>query len=389
MRLFALAGLLGLAGSSVGARPSFHRAANGFVSSVVDAPVAVDSAGAISLSGVTVETVEISRGERLAPPAGRARQGAGGKVVTPRGLATEEVEALAEGVEQRWVFSRRPGGSGDLQIRVRVSGGRGEPAGGGALRFRTPTAPVAVRYGRASFVDASGRRTHVSSRLEGSEVVFSVPSAAVDRARFPAVLDPTLSAEVAVDTPVLGPTAGGQYYPSIAFDGTNYLAVWADSRVGGAIWGARVSPIGKLLDPIGFRIAATPGGGPTARPRVAFGGTTYLVVWQQSSSTVSDIVGARVSPQGTVLDSPPLAIAALADVQETPSVGSDGTGFLVTWQDHRSGTGYDWYAGRVTSAGAVLDPSGIALTATNSGFEGSHPSAVGYTGANYLVVWES
>ena len=91
------------------------------------------------------------------------------------------------------------------------------------------------------------------------------------------------------------PLGGQAPRPGVAFDGTNYLVVWTDSREGGPkVYGARVSPGGTVLDQDGFAISSAGG----AEPTVAFDGTNYLVVWRNQAS----IIGARVDPGGTVLD---------------------------------------------------------------------------------------
>src|SRR5688500_641235 len=70
--------------------------------------------------------------------------------------------------------------------------------------------------------------------------------------------------------------------PGVAFEGTNYFVVWQhfDSSTGEIdIYGARVDPDGTVLDPDpGIPISTSDGG--QSRPTVAFDGTKYLVVWQ-------------------------------------------------------------------------------------------------------------
>uniref|UniRef100_A0A7C4XV28 T9SS type A sorting domain-containing protein n=1 Tax=candidate division WOR-3 bacterium TaxID=2052148 RepID=A0A7C4XV28_UNCW3 len=180
-----------------------------------------------------------------------------------------------------------------------------------------------------------------------------------------------------------------QEYPSVAFDGTNYLVVWQDFRNDPGnhpdIYATRVSTSGSVLDPTGIAISTA--GGDQKFPSVAFDGTNYLVVWQDFRSGWDwDIYGARISPSGIVLDPNGIAICSLANSdKESPSVAFNGTNYLVVWQDSRSGSSYDIYGARVNQSGVVLDPNGIAIS-TAPDNQGS-PS-VAFDGTDYLVVWQ-
>jgi hypothetical protein len=88
-----------------------------------------------------------------------------------------------------------------------------------------------------------------------------------------------------------------------------------------------------------------------------------------------------VSAAGAVLEPSGIAVSNHGG---DPAVASDGTNYLVVWPDSRSGTSSDIYGARVSAAGAVLDGSGIAVsTADNYQMD----PAVTYDGTNYLVVW--
>ena len=177
-----------------------------------------------------------------------------------------------------------------------------------------------------------------------------------------------------------------QSEPAIAFDGTNYLVVWDDSRNGpGDIYGTRVSMLGTILDPNGILISKS--GNWEYPPTVAFNGSNYLVIWcDWINGLDTDLYGSRVSPAGMVLDSSAIAIAIVANRQETPAAAYDGTNYFVVWADYRNNPDSAViYGARVAPSGRVLDPVGVPISATP--FSNNYP-CVAYDGANYLVAWQ-
>lgn len=184
---------------------------------------------------------------------------------------------------------------------------------------------------------------------------------------------------------VICDTIRQQSYPSVAFDGTNYLVVWQDirGRTDSDIYGARVDPSGTVLDPSGIPIST----GVTREryPSIAFDGTNYLVVWEDGFSILeSDVSGARVDPSGMVLDPSGIVISAAPSIQRSPSVSWDGTNYLVVWEDCRNDTS-DIYGARVSFAGLLIDSLGIPIC---TGPNWQHLPSVAFDRSNYLVVWQ-
>jgi hypothetical protein len=211
--------------------------------------------------------------------------------------------------------------------------------------------------------------------------VLTGPRAGADPAAGPVV-----GPEHPVSDPIESPSANATGVTDIAFDGTNYLVVWADSRngrlSGSDIYGARVTPGGALLDPIGIRIGTAPGD--QSSPSVAFGGGSFLVVWSGFRQGESpDVHGARVSAAGTVLDPSPIPISTAPESQVDVDVAyGDGT-FLAVWADGRSGT-FTTYGSRVTPSGSVLDDAGIAISPSS---QPQYQPAAAFGGGSFLVAW--
>jgi hypothetical protein len=159
--------------------------------------------------------------------------------------------------------------------------------------------------------------------------------------------------------------------------------VWSDNRSGEpVIYGARVTPQGTVLDPSSFVVSQATYS--QWYPALGFDGANFLVVWQDYRSGSYDIYGARVAPQGTVLDPEGFVISQAADWQWFPALGFDGANFLVVWEDWR-GSDSDIYGARVTPAGTVLDPEGFVIS---QAADGQLSPALAYDGTNFLAAWE-
>lgn len=180
------------------------------------------------------------------------------------------------------------------------------------------------------------------------------------------------------------PEGGGR--PAVSWDGTNYLVVWEqrDRGLGSTgVFGARVTPEGSVLDPDPITIATGRGRG---SPAVAFNGTHHLVVWDAPDEDVDwerDLYGARIDPAGTVVDPVGIPIATGPGQHGGPAVASDGVDFLVVWTDG-SYDEKDIFAGRVSAGGVVLDGEGFAVTDAPSG---QWAPAVAWDGSHYLTAW--
>ncbi|MCX6843574.1 MAG: hypothetical protein NTX53_14970 [candidate division WOR-3 bacterium] len=188
-----------------------------------------------------------------------------------------------------------------------------------------------------------------------------------------------------LDTTPIRPGTGGGFdiAPDVAFDGTNFLVVWctpADTTY--TVFGARIAPNGSVLDPDGFNISDQSGF--DVLPSVAFNGTDYVVTWMRYNEYDADVYCALVSPAGSVVVSPML-VSGASNSQESPAVACGPSSSLIVWMDSRiNGSYYDIYAARVSNDGQVLDPDGIPVT--NSSYDEGMPEVV-YDGSGYQLFW--
>ncbi len=179
-----------------------------------------------------------------------------------------------------------------------------------------------------------------------------------------------------------------QTSPRVAFNGTDYLVVWLDCQAYSGIdcsryevRGARVSRDGQVSDTVdGFYI-----GGTTAQSlAVGSNGKDFLVAWQNGFYDRSNLHAARVGADGVVVDTTPLIVCDAANGQYQPRVASDGTNYLVVWNDMRTGTRGDIYGAGISSAGQVLHANGFPIA---NRVESEWNADVAFNGNDYFVVW--
>src|SRR5262249_44974541 len=149
---------------------------------------------------------------------------------------------------------------------------------------------------------------------------------------------PIVSAEFSMQNVVI--TSGAQItQPGVGFDGTNFMSLWHQA---GFLRGNRISASGTAVDPIALNL------GPSTHASegisVTYAAGQYLAAWHYTAKYTQGIYALRVSPSATLLDAAPFPIATFSGPRygapsRTPRSASDGTRFLVVWDDHDGYTG--------------------------------------------------
>lgn len=185
---------------------------------------------------------------------------------------------------------------------------------------------------------------------------------------------------------VLATAPGDRGRAQVAWNGTNFQVSWLDSRSGTSeVYTSRVSAEGRVLDPLGVRLAAAGIGGLSLNT-TASGGQTF-VTWDHFATEVSVsgwVRGVRIGPEGTALDATPISIPVAALNEFSSAVGALGGNYLVSWMVRGAGGSIDVVGARVSRAGEVLDSTPLAIARTAAGE--TAPTIVGSASAA-RVVW--
>jgi hypothetical protein len=143
--------------------------------------------------------------------------------VGDRAVASASVLAQgAQGAQQNWFFSRRPDARGALRVRVAVRGARLIASDDDGLVFAAGEARV--RYSHGLWVGRDGRSERVLSRFVDGAIELSVSEEALERTRFPAVLDPIVT-PLNGSGVIEGPSAVDQAYPAMLNERVGLIAV--------------------------------------------------------------------------------------------------------------------------------------------------------------------
>ena len=294
-------------------------------------------------------------------------------------IISESYTALDKGVEQTWVINHAPENDGDIVLSGRISTPHRLVSSSSGLLFFNSKGRTILSYGAVTVIDSSGRTYKCMPKAGNGKLTITIPSDYVKSATFPIAIDPVVGPEVTI-CPTFGAAPGNQDSVSIAAGSNGYLAVWADNRGDDSdIFGCRLSATGEVLDVMGISISAS--SGKQLTPDVAWDGTEYLVVWADRREALQHIYCCRVRPNGEVLDPQGVIISGTTANQYYPRVAGDPSGWLVVWQDSIGATN-DIYGCKVSSNGTIGKRYGISTTANND-----DTPDVAYNGTNYFVVW--
>ncbi|HAM72060.1 MAG TPA: hypothetical protein DCM86_10495, partial [Verrucomicrobiales bacterium] len=281
---------------------------------------------------------------------------------------------------------KAPPAQGPLVVEAELTGLRFAGRTSSGIHYADAAGTPRLRVGEAVAVDAAGRSATLAAAVDQGRLEFLVPAAFLAGAQYPVAIDPVISPEFGMDTPVRLATYEGQDSPSVAWDGTCWLVAWRDFRMEDPpfVFGARVGANGVILDPGGLQIS--PVGDFLERPSVAGRAGEFLVTWVDSRGGAANVVAARVGDDGTLPDGAGIPLSPQPQAQVHPSAAGFAGGFLVVWADSRNDLGdgnTDVYGIVVRSDGV---PSGDEFPVSLAPGAQSGPS-VAAVGGTALVVW--
>jgi subtilisin-like proprotein convertase family protein len=157
--------------------------------------------------------------------------------------------------------------------------------------------------------------------------------------------------------------AGDQINPAVTANGRDYWVAWQDFRSDSHfdIYGTVVTGSGLVSQPGGIAISTA--ANDQFNPSLASDGANCLAVWADKRDGANfAIYGARLTPAGAIMDASGFVISRTARDHYHPAVTGNGAGYWAAWQDYRNGDGADIYGCRLTSTATVSDPGGVLIS---------------------------
>jgi hypothetical protein len=292
----------------------------------------------------------------------------------------ERYEGRRAGVEQIFVLTRRPDGSGDVRIRGEVTFAGERRRSGAALEFGTDGA--SLTYSAPIAYDAAHRPVPVRTDLDGDRLDLVLDGTALSGATFPVTIDPLFGATTTFangDSNMLGHGVDVAYN----WDRGEFLVVFdamqPDRVIDRHIRAKRFTDNGDAVSSsyvIGDASVINLG----ARVAYDLHTNTYLVVWSTQGYLWARRLASDGAPLGEEFAIGPgraLAIAARNFHEHTAS----DTAFMVAWA-----TDTAVRHARFNAAGQLLDTAQTNTTALAS----SPSVAVAYDPHQdrFLVAWQ-
>ena len=156
----------------------------------------------------------------------------------------------------------------------------------------------------------------------------------------------------------------GQRKVAVASDGTDYFVAWLDNRdhppgsyqpYAQSVFGTKVSGDGIVANRKGIAIDKTGAG--KEGLAIASNGTDYLVVWDDVGDGRRAIYGCHISTNGQPMEGS-FRLSSGEGTEFRPKLISDGKDYLAAW--HRLSPRGE-YATPITKNGVVLAPNGIQM----------------------------
>ena len=327
---------------------------------------------------LTVSLAGLVRGDEAVVADGRPWTARGNVAERPVAPgAVERVTARDGEVEWDVVLAREPAGAGPLVVTGHLDGVSATTATG--IRLDDGST---VDLGDLVVKDATGATVHrARPGLHGSEIRLEVPARVLEGAAYPLTLDPTVS------TPTPVSSTGDRTNPSVAWSGSVFLVVWEQTTEGDSnIYGAAVDGNGQIVHgarPLAVSLE------PEHTPDVAYSNSGVFTLVYQSvdffDPAITSIVVADVGADGTILRRN--RVDQGRGKLELPTVASTGTRELVTWRDDRSGS-YDVRARRVFTA--IPEGETFTVWGERPGLpvvEDQVDPDVAWNGSVFMVAW--
>jgi hypothetical protein len=244
----------------------------------------------------------------------------GDRVDIDRGSFTEAYELAPQSVEQMFVFRSLPQ-SGELVVHIPIASELASTETSEGLEFRGELGRVT--YGRATAIDASGRRIVADTHLENGSIAIRVDAGFIAGATFPLVIDPLVGTSVLVDGTVLDTFA-----PDVAWEPTQqqWIVVYEETFAGNTdtdVYAVTFTNTGTPIGTVYVDLTTTA----WSNPRVAnlAAAQQFLVVSEITSTTPHTIMGLTIQPMGSYyLLSLQFVIASSAtNAMVHPDVGGD------------------------------------------------------------------
>ncbi|HZW08739.1 MAG TPA: GC-type dockerin domain-anchored protein [Phycisphaerales bacterium] len=187
-------------------------------------------------------------------------------------------------------------------------------------------------------------------------------------------------------------SAAWQIDSSTSFDGQNYLCVFEDWREGkpnyqADLYGVRVTPQGQVLDTAAFPVARSSNRA-QGYPDAVFGAGQHAVVYENNDGAVNEVRMQRVLPDGTVRDGANgMLVFANEPTADTfrPKIAFNGEKYAVVWYDNYL------FSGQKPLQFALIRPDGTReigpVNIPNSDFAALNGFEIASNGEEFLVGW--